>query len=282
MERRKFLSTVAVGVALAGCGSDDTETVDDQSGNSLDGGTQTDAPDPTETAAGEATDAATESPTPTDAETPTQSPTETPTETRTPTGTPTPAGEPEVVIQESELVVDDSGFSTETHVAATVTNEGDSPSGQVVLTARWYDENGDLLDDSSARLPTLDAGETWAARVEALSDDERIDDFELEGEFEREPPQPPADVELVESELQTGEEDVTVTGRVTNNTGDELGYVEAIAKLYDDQGRVLSGNYTNETDIPADETWRFEISWVLFARADAVADHEALLSGTAL
>jgi len=262
--------------AVAGCsGGGDTEDIENE-----DTPTET----PVDTGSGEGQDGGdTPTPTETTTETPTDTPTETPTETPTdtPSPTPTPAADPDIVIQDSELVVDDSGFTTETYVMATVENQGDGRSGQITLTAQWYDENGDYLNDDSEYLPTLGPGETWEARVDALTDDEEIDDYELSGEFETDPPTPPEDVELLESEHQVNNDgDVTVTGRVENNTGDELGYIGAIALLYDDSGTVLSGDWTNETDIPEGETWRFTIDWLRMGRADAVAAHEAYLNAT--
>ena len=127
-------------------------------------------------------------------------------------------------------------------------------------------------------MQTLAAGETWLARIDAVTDDEEIDDYELTTEIGDEPPQPPADVEVLESELQTGEDEVSITGRVENNTGDRLGYIEAIARVYDDENRVLGDEYTNQTDLPEGETWRFNIDRPVRYRIDEVDDHDVLLN----
>ena len=187
-------------------------------------------------------------------------------------------GEPDIQTSPGELSVDESGYSPETYVPAEVTNEGEGASGRITLAAEWYDENGDYLDNDTEYLQTLAAGETWLARVDALTDDEEIDDYELTTEIGDEPPQPPADVEVLESELQTGEDEVSITGRVENNTGDRLGYIEAIARVYDDENRVLGDEYTNETDLPEGETWRFNIDRPVRYRIDEVDDHDVLLS----
>ncbi|WP_436924497.1 FxLYD domain-containing protein [Halosimplex amylolyticum] len=180
---------------------------------------------------------------------------------------------------DSELVVDEGEYSTETYVAATLENQGDAPSGQITLTAEWYDSNGDFLDNDNKYLPILRAGETWEARVHALTDDEDIDDYELSGEYDPSPAKPPEDVEIVETDHEASNDgSVVVTGRVENNTGDEISYLEAEALLYDDSGVVLDGDWTNQSGIPEGETWRFEIEWFQFDRADRVADHDVILT----
>ena len=258
MRRRTYLTTIALttSAGLAGCAGEDGEN-----GSGNEGGE------------GESTGG-----TENEESTPPTEETETRTETETETETAESEGEPDIQTSPGELSVDESGYSPETYVPAEVTNEGEGASGRITLAAEWYDENGDYLDNDTEYLQTLAAGETWLARVDALTDDEEIDDYELTTEIGDEPPQPPADVEVLESELQTGEDEVSITGRVENNTGDELGYIEAIARVYDDEKRVLGDNYTNETDLPEGETWRFSIDRLARYRIDEVDDHDVLLS----
>ena len=255
MRRRTYLTTIALttSAGLAGCAGEDGENA---SGNE------------------ESTPPAEE----TETETATETETETETETGTETETAESEGEPDIQTSPGELSVDESGYSPETYVPAEVTNEGEGASETITLTAEWYDENGDYLNDDSEYLQTLAAGETWLVRIGALTNDEEIDDYELTTEIDEEPPQPPADVELLESELQIGEDEMSITGRVENNTGDELGYIEAIARFYDDENRVLGDEYTSETDLPEGETWRFNIDRLILYPIDEVDDHDVLLN----
>lgn len=189
-------------------------------------------------------------------------------------------GEPQVDIVESSLETVEGEYSTETYASATVENSGSVRSGDVELTARWYDSDGNLLDDDSESLPSLAAGQTWNARVEALVDDEKIDDFELDGEFEVEAPTAPDGVELVDSELRVTEDgDVSVVGSAENGSGELLDYMEANAMLFDADGDVLAGSFDNQTEVPAGETWSFEIEFYGMARADQIDTHEMLLAG---
>ena len=241
-------------------------------------GCVTDSPGPSEEATTTTTDretstgaAATTTPD-TDAETATESSTE--------ERTTEPAqGVPALVIENEELVVDEGQDSTEAYVTADITNEGDVASGQVVVTTEWYDENGDILGNARAYLPTLGAGETWVARVDALlSDNSAIADFEFGAEYDEQPPEPPEGVAVVESSLQFGDGTVAVTGRVANDAEDALDYVEAIAILYDADGNVLDGDWTSETDVPAGATWQFTVDWFVYERVDAVDSHRVLLN----
>lgn len=202
---------------------------------------------------------------------------DTPTEEPTPTE---PSGEPNVQFGDSELVIDDSGVTTDAYAEVIVENVGDGPTGQVTVAVEWYDADGNYLDDNAGQLPSLDAGETWVAQVSApTSDPENIDSIEVSGEFKNSPPVGPEGMKVAESELEIAEFESIITGVAENRRDDEIGYVEAHGKIYDDQGRVIGGAWTNETDIPAGTDWAFEI--ILIGRADAraedAADHVALL-----
>jgi hypothetical protein len=103
----------------------------------------------------------------------------------------------------------------------------------------------------------------------------------LTTEVEDEPPRPLSDVALLESDLQTSEDEASVSGRVENNTGGELTYIEAIAQVYDGDGNVLGDEYTNETGIPEGETWSFSVEFFGFGRIDEIVDHDVVLDATA-
>jgi hypothetical protein len=86
-------------------------------------------------------------------------------------------------------------------------------------------------------------------------------------------------MEVTESELEIGDYSAEITGVAENSREDEIGYVEAHAKIYDDQDRVIGGGYTNETDIPAGRNWAFNIrlSGRATTRAEDAANHVAFL-----
>lgn len=82
--------------------------------------------------------------------------------------------------------------------------------------------------------------------------------------------------------MQVTEDEVSIDGLVANNTGDEASYIEAIALIYDEDCVVLGSERTNETDVPADETWAFDMRWLDFHRADAAAAHRIVLADSAI
>lgn len=215
--------------------------------------------------------------TPEETDEPTATEEQTTTEEQTPTE---PSGEPDVEFGEQNLIKDDSGYTTEAYAEVVVENTGDGSAGQVNLNVEWYDADGNYLDDTTGRLPSLDAGEVWVAQVSALiSDTEDIESIEVSGEFENAPPVAPDGMEVTESELEIGDYSAEITGVAENSREDEIGYVEAHAKIYDDQDRVIGGGYTNETDIPAGINWAFGIRLTgrASARAEDAAYHLAFL-----
>lgn len=261
MHRRKYLSIVGIGVAVAGCsdsGTQDAESTDesvDEDTEESTGGGGADENTPTDDGEEDGTEEES---------------------TEEPEG-----GTPDVVLGEPELVIEEGDYSTDVYVKLDVENVGDAPTGWVNLDVRWFNEAGDFLDDRTGRLYTLGAGETWAARVYHLgSGSEEVSDFELEGEFRELPSPPPETIELIESELQVGDRSADILGRIENGTGEELPYLQAIGKIYDGDGVVLGTARTNQTDIPADSTWRFDMSWRGRDRVDLAEDYEIVLADT--
>lgn len=190
--------------------------------------------------------------------------------------------EPEVVFGDSELLFDDSGLSLDAYAEVVAENIGDAASGQVKVESRWFDEDGNFLGDDTTYLPTLGAEETWIARVKALTvDAEDIERFEITGEFDKEQPRAPEGMTVKESELEVGEFSASIRGVAENSRDNEVSYVEAMAKLYDDEDQVIGGDWTNETDIPARTDWRFEIRLTQSDRPEEAVHHEVHLDSTA-
>lgn len=250
MERRTFLALTG-SAALAGCSGDDTEPIEN-------GDTDTDTD--TEQSGGNNNET---------------------TDEESPMETDEPSGGSDVQIGETSLERREGDYSTDVWVDAVVVNEGDAASGSVTLKVRWYDEDGNFLDDSTESLASIDADETWAAHVYALTTDpEKIADFEIEGEFEPESPGVPDAVELLDSSMAPADREVTVEGRVKNGLDHELSYIEAHGKVYNEDGDVMGEGWTNESDIPAGETWRFDVSWRGRHRVEQAASHSVVLRDT--
>ncbi|MFB6236226.1 MAG: FxLYD domain-containing protein [Halopenitus sp.] len=212
---------------------------------------------------------------------------QTPMQTKTATETPAETPTSDLVIEEEEFVVDESGDQPAPYVTATIVNRGDGASGPVQLVVRWYDADGNFLyeDDgrpaleSQSELISLDAGETWRPRVYAINERSEIADAEIEVDAEGEPLSPEDNVEVLGSELQVNGTTVTITGQVRNTSGKELLSVSVYSKIYDSDDVVLAGGHDQETDIPTDATWEFEIQWDARDRVDRVDDHEVFAFG---
>lgn len=196
-------------------------------------------------------------------------------------------GEAILEIVDHELVVEEDEFWTDVFVAATVENSGDEASGSVELQADWYDEEGNYLDNSISRLNSLNAGDIWQGRVYYLgTNEDSIDDYEIEGEFD-ETPQPEeegltvAESDMSVSEDEYGDVQIEIEGLVDNETGEDQSYVEVIATIYNEDGDVLGDEFTNVTDLRDGETWSFNFEYFgqeVRDRADEVDDHEIFVT----
>lgn len=229
MRRRHFSKVAAIGLAaIAGC-ADGTQTVDggDGQGNS-----------PTVTATDASGDGSTGTP--------------------TATSSPTP-GSASISIASHELSKVDTSYSTEAYVFADVVNDGKSTSGEISLTARFYDRDDNLLGNSSAYLVRLKPGETWKAAIWYLGDGKEVESHEIEGEFvEQSPNFSPDGVELTSSELSKTSDEATITGTIQNKTGDIVNYIEAHGLFYGDETAILGADWVNQSDIPDGDSWKFE------------------------
>lgn len=77
------------------------------------------------------------------------------------------------------------------------------------------------------------------------------------------------------------EEEASFNGRVENTTGEEVGYVQATVKFHDADVNVMGSEWINETDLPADTTWSFDLTWLDRRRAGQVDDFEIYLADSA-
>lgn len=258
--RRTFLAGIGAGatIALAGCAAD----TEDMSGGTT--------PTPTETESESNGGQATGTPTETDTET--ESETESPTETE--------SGEASVSIENEELKVEESSYSTDAYVLAEVVNSSEAVAGQLSLEARFYDADGNFLDNGSASLARLKGGETWQARVSFLGDAENVDGFELEGEYNSMPSFPGEDVvKLLDSELSTSADNPVITGRLENVSDDAVDYVEVHGLFYADETTIIDAEWTNQTDIPDGETWKFELElWDMYDLKSEITGHDVVVS----
>jgi hypothetical protein len=230
MNRRDFLITVGTTAVLAGCvGGDGGSTPQDTS-----------TPEPTSES--------------------TPEPTPEPTSESTPEPTPEPAPEPNLTIQNQSLSAADTPYHN-AYAEAVVENEGNARCGSIELNARWFDDSGSFIGEETTFLPTLDAGETWIARVGTSREVEEIDDFELSGEYDLSAGRSATGLSVVNDSLNTEDE---YTGKITaevENTRDESLFMASFHGLiYDSQGRVIGGRETRESDVSPGQDLFFEVS----------------------
>ena len=181
-------------------------------------------------------------------------------------------------VVDHELVVGDEA----TFLAATVENVGDVAAGWITLEVDWDDARDEHLETDLAHLGTLGPGQSWRARVYyGGSEPERVADYTLEGRADLEPLPVPSGLEVLESDVDLEGEEVVVTGRFGNGTGEEQPNVDVIALLSDDAGTVLGDVWTNETDVPSGESRSFEGRWNGRDRADDVADLDVIVTSSA-
>lgn len=85
---------------------------------------------------------------------------------------------------------------------------------------------------------------------------------------------------VIEGEFSS---EAVMTGLIENTGDSPIDYLEAAVTFYDEEGIVLGSGFTNVTDLPAGETWSFEVEFISYNQtADTrVTDHEVTLSDSA-
>lgn len=140
-----------------------------------------------------------------------------------------------------------------------------TPTGQVQVTARFYDDNDSLLNSTDGYLVSLSGGETWRAAVPYLgTDGDKVAKHEFEGEYSETPPQwGPENIKLLNSKLSKDDMgNMVATGNAKNNRDEKVSYLQADVKFYADKQTVIGSEYTNVTNLPAGDKWRFKTSYV--------------------
>lgn len=279
MDRRRFLLTVGTTAVVAGCvGSEGNSTPQDTvTSEPTAESTPESTPEPTP----EPTSESTPEPTPESTPEETQEPTAEPTPEETPEPTPEPTSEPNLTIQEQNLSTADTPFH-DAYAEAVVENTGSGRCGSIELTARWFDNSGNFVEEETTFLPTLGAGETWIARVGTSRERGEIDDFELSGEYDVSPGRSATGLSVANDSLNIEDEySGTITAEVENTRDESLFMATFHGLIYDNDGRVIGGRETRESDISPGEDLFFEVSLSstrTVHRISKAADHTVLVT----
>jgi len=84
---------------------------------------------------------------------------------------------------------------------------------------------------------------------------------------------------IEEHELVEDDFSVQIEGILLNDTGEEQSYIEVKSTVYDEDGVRIDDFFTNTTDVPDGERWRFEVA--VLEDAEDVEDYELEASTSA-
>lgn len=210
-------------------------------------------------------------------------PTDSPTPTMTQAETDTPEANVSISVGTPQSVSVDLGYYSGPAWEVSVKNTGTAPSNQTWLTFDWFDGNDGYLKSSSAPCASIAPGETWVARSYPNGVDAKVERAEVSLQETPEVYSFGVDgVKLTDSTFRASSEQVLVRGAAENTRDTPLGYLLAVGKVYAEDGTLLAAEYTNETDIAAGETWRFEMQPWTVDRGDIAAAGGVLLSTGAI
>lgn len=170
-----------------------------------------------------------------------------------------------------DVVIDSAEWGDDGLVELFVENNGEDRSGRVVVTARWFDEQGNFLGHDSGGVRTLEGDGTWWEFIQPSVEWHPVEEFELFVDYGVRPPTPPEGMEVRETELV---DDPAITGLIENSRSEPMA-VEAIGVIYD-TGWMLNTPQVSQSGIPANTDWRFRIPLPVRG-PDRVSNYEVLL-----
>jgi hypothetical protein len=218
MNRRKYLAVVvATGVGLAGCSGSDGG-----GGQNNEGGSNTGTTVMNETTANR-TETTSSTNSPTESTTAERTSTDQASTTEAETATPSGGGEGSAEVVSSELVVSEGQYSTDIFMTGLIENTGSGVLRVPEARIAFCDGEDSILDSSTASIAFLKEGRRWEVHEPYFDDTEpargEIDVMSTET-FQTELGIPD-ELELAESELQSGEEP-SLSLRVENTSSDAV------------------------------------------------------------
>ncbi|WP_224336040.1 FxLYD domain-containing protein [Haloprofundus halobius] len=184
---------------------------------------------------------------------------------------------PDIIVSSHEIVTTEEQYRKSAAVLAELKNVGASPSGGIRVTARFFDDEENPLDVATEYLIGLNPDETWKAYIPYYDDGSHVDSHELEAAFQVEPlPRVPDGIEILESSLDADDEEAELNGRVRNVGEEPFDYLKAEAKFYADETTVLTSNYASTSNLDAESSWPFTVTYLPYDEewASPITDYE--------
>lgn len=184
----------------------------------------------------------------------------------------------ELTIDSSTMHTIDSDLHEGAAVDATITNTGTAPTELFEVTVDWLNSNGDAIDSTGEFMNLLEGGETWRARITADTvDSSKIADYDIFVPSVNLPSSTvnPDGITVVSTSVTAGDDEY-VRGEIKNERASTVEYLEAVGKVYDAGGRVLTSGSDIQESLRAGATWRTQMDLFSHGRSDQIADGRVL------
>lgn len=113
------------------------------------------------------------------------------------------------------------------------------------LVSQFFDAEGELLDAGTARVPTLEPGETHEGYLPYFSGEVAGYAVEATQSTRETPAEPPESVEVTSSSLEGD----TVTAVVRNTGGETAVFVDLAVTFYDEEGTAIATRHRHVDDL---------------------------------
>jgi hypothetical protein len=173
-------------------------------------------------------------------------------------------------------------FSTNAAVYGEVKNTSNTDLlTHLEVKAEFLNEAGEVVDTSFESVRNFSPDEIWEVVVPYLGDASDADSatLSIETAIAGTEPVPPTNITLLEKKFETPESDLkspTMAGQIENTGTEELPYLEADAKFYTENGKLLGDAADSVTGLDPGQVWEFSVEFPAYSNeiADRVDSAE--------
>ena len=160
------------------------------------------------------------------------------------------------------LFFDEGRAGREAVAEVPVENTGPETVGRLTLEVTWYDDANETLGTTTDRLHMLRPGETWLAQITPRDvDSAAVTGITAETTIVSEPPRGPAGLSVASSSLRVDGYPTEVRGVVANTHAEDGASVRPIARVFDEDGRLVGDSRTYAYNVPTGDRRRFVASF---------------------
>lgn len=177
-------------------------------------------------------------------------------------GTVEVTGEPDLVVNETEIQSESEYGSMDYTGVVRMTNEGGATAYEPSVTIKFYDEEDKMIDSGEENALLVRQGQSWEVRRELLEDGtpERIDVNVESGDAGAiEKYENPPEIEVSNEGMEKGDNPI-ITADITNTSDADIS-VTVMGQFLREDDTLVGGSLDFVDNLSPDDTWTTNAEW---------------------